>query len=72
MEKLAQTRYPIHDLLQRRWSPRAFSDKPLIDKSSAGSLKLLAGRLLREMISPGVLLSPPKMIRRPFNNCSTA
>lgn len=29
MEKPAETQYPIHDLLQRRWSPRAFSDKPV-------------------------------------------
>lgn len=27
MEKLAETRYPIHDLLRGRWSPRAFADK---------------------------------------------
>src|SRR2546425_8840092 len=27
MEKPADTRYPIHDLLRRRWSPRAFSDR---------------------------------------------
>src|SRR6266702_6198279 len=27
MEKLAETQYPIHDLLRRRWSPRAFSDR---------------------------------------------
>ena len=27
MEKPAETQYPIHELLQRRWSPRAFSDK---------------------------------------------
>ena len=27
MEKPAETDYPIHDLLQRRWSPRAFSDR---------------------------------------------
>ncbi|MBI4401625.1 MAG: nitroreductase family protein [Nitrospirae bacterium] len=27
MEKPAGTDYPIHDLLQRRWSPRAFSDR---------------------------------------------
>jgi nitroreductase len=27
MEKLAQTDYPILDLLQRRWSPRAFSER---------------------------------------------
>ena len=29
MEKPAETQYPIHELLQRRWSPRAFSDKPV-------------------------------------------
>ena len=29
MEKLAQTQYPIHELLQRRWSPRAFSEQPV-------------------------------------------
>jgi nitroreductase len=29
MEKPADTAYPIHDLLKRRWSPRAFSDKPV-------------------------------------------
>jgi len=27
MEKPAETQYPIHELLQRRWSPRAFSDQ---------------------------------------------
>ena len=27
MEKPAATQYPIHDLLRRRWSPRAFSDQ---------------------------------------------
>lgn len=29
MEKPAQTASPIHDLLQRRWSPRAFGDRPV-------------------------------------------
>lgn len=29
MEKPAETHYPIHELLQRRWSPRAFSDQPV-------------------------------------------
>lgn len=29
MEKRAETQYPIHELLQRRWSPRAFSDQPV-------------------------------------------
>jgi nitroreductase len=27
MEKPADTQYPIHDLIKRRWSPRAFSDQ---------------------------------------------
>ena len=26
-QKLAQTDHPIHELLQKRWSPRAFADK---------------------------------------------
>ena len=29
MQKPAPTHHPIHDLLRHRWSPRAFSDKPL-------------------------------------------
>src|SRR5436309_15015719 len=29
MEKLAETQYPIHGLLRRRWSPRAFSSRPV-------------------------------------------
>ncbi len=29
MEKPAETRYPIHDLLRRRWSPRAYEDRPV-------------------------------------------
>ncbi len=29
MEKPAQTDFPIDDLLRRRWSPRAFSDRPV-------------------------------------------
>ncbi|KAF3889585.1 MULTISPECIES: nitroreductase family protein [Nostocales] len=27
--KLAATEYPIHDLIRRRWSPRAFADRPV-------------------------------------------
>jgi nitroreductase len=27
MEKLAETQYPIHDLLRRRWSPLGFSER---------------------------------------------
>ena len=26
-EKLAETDYPIHDLIRNRWSPRAFADR---------------------------------------------
>ena len=29
MQKPAPTQHPIHDLLRHRWSPRAFSDKPV-------------------------------------------
>lgn len=29
MEKPADNAYPIHDLLRRRWSPRAFSNRPV-------------------------------------------
>lgn len=29
MEKPAQTEFPIHDLLARRWSPRAFDERPV-------------------------------------------
>ncbi|TKS63341.1 MAG: nitroreductase [Nitrospira sp.] len=29
MDKPADTQYPIHDLLRRRWSPRAFDDRPI-------------------------------------------
>lgn len=29
MEKPADAQYPIHDLIKRRWSPRAFSDQPI-------------------------------------------
>jgi len=29
MEKPADTQFPIHELLSRRWSPRAFADRPV-------------------------------------------
>ncbi|HJT19015.1 MAG TPA: nitroreductase family protein [Nitrospira sp.] len=29
MEKPAETRYPIHELLRRRWSPRAYDHRPV-------------------------------------------
>jgi nitroreductase len=29
MEKQADTQFPIHELLRRRWSPRAFADRPV-------------------------------------------
>jgi len=28
-EKLAQTQHPVHEFIRSRWSPRAFSDRPL-------------------------------------------
>lgn len=33
MEKSAQTQFPIHELLKKRWSPRAFDERPVeVDK----------------------------------------
>jgi hypothetical protein len=29
VEKPAETQHPVHDLLRRRWSPRAFSGRPV-------------------------------------------
>src|SRR5258708_7054964 len=29
MDRPALNEYPIHDLLRRRWSPRAFADRPV-------------------------------------------
>ena len=29
MSRLANTDHPIHDLLRKRWSPRAFADRPV-------------------------------------------
>jgi nitroreductase len=29
MENPAQTQFPIHELLKKRWSPRAFDDRPI-------------------------------------------
>lgn len=29
MEKPAETQYPIHDLLRRRWSPRTFAERAI-------------------------------------------
>lgn len=37
MEKLAVTDYPIEDILRRRWSPRAFSDR-MVEREKLQSL----------------------------------
>ena len=37
MEKPAQTAFPLHELLRRRWSPRAFSAQP-VEREKLGSL----------------------------------
>jgi len=29
MEKIAETAYPVHELIAKRWSPRAFEPKPV-------------------------------------------
>jgi nitroreductase len=36
-EKIAETQYPIHDLLKRRWSPLAFSEQ-MVEPEKLGSL----------------------------------
>lgn len=37
MDKFAETRFPINDILRRRWSPRAFSDRA-VEPEIFGSL----------------------------------
>jgi len=37
MDKLAETQFPIHDLLRRRWSPLAFADR-LVEPEKLGSI----------------------------------
>ncbi len=37
LEKPADTQFPVHDLIRRRWSPRAFADTPL-QAAQLGSL----------------------------------
>ncbi|HTL51631.1 MAG TPA: nitroreductase family protein [Planctomycetota bacterium] len=37
MEKPAETAYPLHDVIRRRWSPRAFSPQP-VEKEKLGAL----------------------------------
>jgi nitroreductase len=37
VEKPAETRYPINEIIRRRWSPRAFSDRP-VEPEIFGSL----------------------------------
>lgn len=39
MEKPARNDYPIHELLARRWSPRAFSDRPVPAESACSLLE---------------------------------
>jgi nitroreductase len=37
MEKPAVTRFPVHELIRQRWSPRAFADRP-VEATKLGSL----------------------------------
>lgn len=39
MEKSADTQVPIHDLIRRRWSPRAFSSRPVERQKILGLLE---------------------------------
>ncbi|MCZ7646773.1 MAG: nitroreductase family protein [Planctomycetota bacterium] len=36
-EKPAATSYPVHELIRRRWSPRAFAERP-VEREKIGSL----------------------------------
>jgi len=46
MEKLATTDVPIHDLLARRWSPRAFDERPV--EAGAGAVDVVGEELLAD------------------------
>ena len=35
MEKPARTQFPIHELIARRWSPRAFDERPIEARAAA-------------------------------------
>ncbi len=35
MEKPARTQFPIHELIARRWSPRAFDERPIGAEAAA-------------------------------------
>jgi nitroreductase len=37
MDKSAVTRFPVHELIRQRWSPRAFADRP-VEAAKLGSL----------------------------------
>jgi nitroreductase len=39
MEKPANTQFPIHDFLSRRWSPRAFAERPVEPEKIQGVLE---------------------------------
>ena len=38
MEKLAESAHPIHDVIARRWSPRAFDERPVEQETLKSSL----------------------------------
>jgi nitroreductase len=38
MEKIAEVKYPINELISRRWSPRIFDPDKLVDLDQVGSL----------------------------------
>jgi len=53
MEKPADTQHQIHDLLRRRWSPRAFDDRPIEREKLQSLFEALGGRLHRITSSLG-------------------
>lgn len=39
MEKIAETGYPVHELIAKRWSPRAFEPRPVPSKAMRSLLE---------------------------------
>jgi hypothetical protein len=44
IEKTATTEFPVHELLSRRWSPRAFCDRPVEREKLLSEKFVFSGR----------------------------
>ena len=72
MEKPAQTEFKIHDLLARRWSPRAFDERPVETDTLLTFSKRPVGLPLQVMNSLGDLSWRTKVIKKPTGtDCSS-